>query len=395
MNACLLAVALIVPNAVGQTMYEGEIEAQNVVFQKLWGTEFNWTFDELPGSAKVADDRVPYSGYIYPDTHGGTVSALRKYDQAFDQGTLAEAFERRDTSLTAPVTRRVSYTRRVGFGGSRTYTRLETVRAVPYWYGHCNGWTSATIRHVEPQQSVERNGVVFTPSDIKGLLAEIYIYNENEMLAEGYINPGKLHAVIANWIGRGMHPIGMEADPGSEKWNYPIYGYSMEAYNRSPNHVDVQLVVTYAMSSETETDKSPRIAKEKHFNYHLNLDGDGKIVGGYYYRNSARIDMLWVPLHPKSAGEKGNERGNPHIDIEKVLAIWRDSVSAEQRADWAHVDPFPQDRLPDQIKFAHLRPTQPAEAVVTVADVTNDADVAVATTEIATDESAINDLAMP
>jgi len=32
--------------------------------------------------AKVAEARTPYSGYIYPGTHGGTVSALRKYDLA-------------------------------------------------------------------------------------------------------------------------------------------------------------------------------------------------------------------------------------------------------------------------------------------------------------------------
>jgi hypothetical protein len=55
--------------------------------------------------------------------------------------------------------------------------------AVPDWSGHCNGWTSAAIRHAEPQQSVVRNGVVFTPSDIKGLLAELYIYNDVEDLS--------------------------------------------------------------------------------------------------------------------------------------------------------------------------------------------------------------------
>jgi hypothetical protein len=391
MHAYLLVTALIVPNAIGQTMYQADVEAQNATFQRLWGTELNWTFDELPTEAKVAEVRTPYSGYIYPDTHGGTISALRKYDQAYAQGDRAAAFERRDTSLTAPVTRRVTYTRRVGFGGTRTFTRLETVRGVPYWYGHCNGWTSATIRHAEPQQSVERNGVVFTPADIKGLLAEIYIYNENEMLAEGYINPGKLHAIVANWIGRGMHPIGMEADPGSEKWNYPIYGYSVEAYNRSPRNVDVKLIVTYAMSSETETDASPRIAKEKYFNYHLNLDDDGKIVGGYYYRNSARIDMLWVPLQPKAGGEKGNERGNPHVDIEKVLAIWRESVSAEHRAGWVHVDPLLQDRLADDVKLAHLRPAQPsiADQALATAEIPN------VVTTLATDESSTNELAMP
>lgn len=409
MNACLLAAALIIPNTIGQTMYEGEIEAQNSTFHKLWGQSFKWTFDDLPLTARVADHRVPYSGYIYPDTHGGTVSALVKYDQAFDQKGRAAAHERRDTSLTAPVTRRVTYTRRVGFGGSRTFTRLETVHAVPYWYGHCNGWTSATIRHAEPQTSVVQNGVVFTPADIKGLLAEIYIYNENEMLAEGYINPGKLHTIIANWIGRGMHPIGMEADPGSEKWNYPIYGYSVEAYNRSAKGVDVQLVVKYAMSSETETDKSPRIEKEKHFNYHLNLDDEGKITGGYYYRNSARIDMLWVPLRPKAAGEKGNERGNPYVDINEVLAIWRDSVPAVDRTKWAHVDPIELDRLTDDIQFTHLRPTQPGDATLAtsakpataiepalaISEVVNNSFATTSASETPNDELAESDLAMP
>lgn len=400
MNTCLLATALIVSNAVGQYMYEQEVETQNATFQKLWGTEFNWTFAELPISAKVAEQRVPYSGYIYPDTRGGTLSALRKYDQAFDQAGRAAAFERSDISITELVTRRVSYTRRLGFRGSRTYSRLQTVRAVPYWYGHCNGWTSATIRHAEPQKSVERNGVVFTPSDIKGLLAEIYIYNENEIVAQGYINPGTLHAVLANWLGRGRHPIGMEADPGREKWNYPIYGYKVNAYNRSPRHVDVQLVVTYAMSSQTETDKSPRIAREKYFNYHLNLDEDGKIVGGYYYRNSARIDMLWIPLRPKAGSEKGNERGNPHVDIEEVLAIWRDSVTPEAREAWAHVDPVLEDRLTDAVELAHLRPAQPDTAAPVVAaahnaDVPNVAATLETTATERTEETSSSDLAMP
>ena len=50
----------------------------------------------------------------------------------------------------------------------------------PNWHGHCNGWTAATIRHAEPQNSVRINGVTFTPADIKAMLAEIYIYNDLE-----------------------------------------------------------------------------------------------------------------------------------------------------------------------------------------------------------------------
>lgn len=358
MQATFIAMTLVASGALGQSMYQSDIDTQNKAFQKLWATDFEWQFDELPVSAQVAKERIPYSGFIYPDTHGGTIAALRKYDKAFDQTGKAAAYERWDTSQTELVTRQVQR-RRVGLFGSRTFTTARQVRVVPYWYGHCNGWTSASIRHAEPQKSVEKNSVVFTPSDIKGLLAEMYIYNENEMLAMGYVHPAILHTVVANWIGRGMHPIGMEADPGREKWNYPLYGYKVKAYNRSEFHVDVQLAVTFAMSSETEVDESPRIPRQKHFNYHLNLDGDGKILGGYYYRNSARIDMLWVPLMPKAAGEKGNERGNPHVNVERVLAIWRDSVPAEAREKWAHVDPAKEDQIADTVELAHLRPALP------------------------------------
>lgn len=385
MNASLLVAALVASSTVGQSLNQQTVETQNRAFKNLWATGFVWTFDELPDSAQVAEDRVPYSGYIYPDTHGGTSAALRKYDRAFDQADRAAAYERWDTSITEAVTRRVPYTRR-GLFGTRTFTRTTTVRVIPHWHGHCNGWTSATIRHAEPRNSVERNGVVFTPSDIKALLAEMYIYNENEMLVSGYVHPGALHAILANWLGRGLHPIGMEADPGREKWNYPIYGYSAKAYNRSTHHVDVQLTITFAMSSQTETDKSPRIPREKHFNYHLNLDDDGKIVGGYYYRNSARIEMLWIPLRPKQGSAKGNERGNPHVDIEEILAIWRESVPAEARERWAHVDPTGQDRLADTIELAELRPVQASPVALASATDPSDQEPAV-TRALATGDS--------
>lgn len=101
--------------------------------------------------------------------------------------------------------------------------------------------------------------------------------------------------------------------------------------------------------------------------------------------------MLWVPLQPKASGEKGNERGNPHIDIEKVLAIWRDSVPAERRAGWVHVDPMLQDRLADNVQLAHLRPTQPNATERALA--TSQAPIVVTT--LATEESSANNLAMP
>lgn len=54
-----------------------EVEKQNTVFQNLWETEFRWEFDKLPLNGGVESARVPYSGYIYPDTEGGTVHSLQ------------------------------------------------------------------------------------------------------------------------------------------------------------------------------------------------------------------------------------------------------------------------------------------------------------------------------
>jgi hypothetical protein len=203
------------------------------------------------------------------------------------------------------------------------------------------------MRHAEPKKSVKRNGVEFTPADIKALLAEIYIYNDTENLTgySSYVNAGSFHAVIANWIGRASHPVGMEADPGQEKWNYPIYEYKVSSKELSPTRVEVKMNIGYAKDSRGELQESPRIKYTKYFYYALDLNSDREIVGGYFYRGSSIIDLLWIPLQPKPGGKEGNKRGNPHVDVDKVLAIWRDSVPSNVRNKWLVVDPPAKDRL--------------------------------------------------
>ena len=51
-------------------------------------------------------------------------------------------------------------------------------------------------------------------------------------------------------------------------------------------------------------------------------------------------------LKPIQGGEKGNEAGNPHLDVKEVLAIWRESVPEEARSKWFNIDPTDEDRLP-------------------------------------------------
>lgn len=369
MGSSALFVVWIAASSLGATIPETETEQQNAAFQRLWNDDFVWRFDDLPAKGSVPTDRIPYSGHIYLDKHGGTTDALRKYDRAFNNNGLlpATSWEYGDTS-EARRSRTVTVGR--GLFGSRT-----TRTGINHWYGHCNGWSSAAIRHAEPQHSVTAYGVEFTPADIKGLLAEIYMYNEHEVLAglDEELNPGTLHAILANWIGRGSHAIVMDSDPGEEKWNYPIYSFASSSTRQSRYEVDVRTNIYYAKDTQDrEYHRSPRIHKMKSFHYRLHLNQHGEITGGYYYRDSDRIDFVWIPLQPKLSGEEGNEAGNPHVDVARVLEIWRKSVSREARRGWLIVDPSEADRAvevpdPNRILPRNIRivaPELPVEPIV-------------------------------
>jgi hypothetical protein len=270
------------------------------------------------------------------------MAVLRKYDVAFHRSQfLATTWERTDTTSSREPT--VVRGRLLGIARVR-------VNRTPGWHGHCNGWTAASIRHAEPQHSVERNGVVFTPADIKGLLAEIYMYQDTQFLGgvDEAINPGLLHVILANWVGRGKHPIAMESALGREVWNYPIYAYASTFAKRPNDLVEVKVNCAYAQSTNREYDRSPRVQKVKYFHYLLHLDENGCIDGGEYFRDSARLDMLWTPLHPKQGGQEGNEPGNPHVDVHEVLSIWRESVPEEIRKGWRNIDAVPEDRWAEE-----------------------------------------------
>jgi len=344
-----------------------EQEYQNEVFKQWWGTELARKFDDLPTEGKVPDFRIPYSGHIYPDRGGGTdarqgrgMSPLGKYDTAFnDRRGLAVAHERMD--VTAHRDGRPSEPGLFGRRRERLeqldrpiglFERMRTRRG-ERWYGHCNGWTAAAIRHAEPQKSVVRNGVTFTPADIKCLLAELYMYSETEFLGgvDQVINPGTLHLTLTNWIGRGDHPVGMDTTAGKVVWNYPIYAYKATVKKHADRQVEVNLTATYAMNAGRETDKSPRLNKEMPFHYMLHLDKDGNVIGGYYLAGSNQIDMLWAPVKPTQGGEKGNENGNPHLSCDEILSIWRDSAPEELREKWLNIDPIqPKEESDDEDK---------------------------------------------
>ena len=51
-------------------------------------------------------------------------------------------------------------------------------------------------------------------------------------------------------------------------------------------------------------------------------------------------------------------RGNPHVDVKEVLAIWRESVSPELRRQWFNIDPTEEDRILVDDPAADAAPTE-------------------------------------
>jgi hypothetical protein len=338
-----------------------ELEYQQQAYKQWWGDELVLKLADLPAEGKVPEFRVPYCGHDYPDRAGGTINSLYKYDQAFHRSRpLAAEHERMDVNEHR-AGRGEEYEVRGLFG------RVRMVRGnhVPTWYGHCNGWTAAAIRHAEPRQSVVRNGVTFTPADIKGLLAELYMYTDTEFLGgvDPAINPGTLHLTLANWLGRGAHPLGMETAVGEVVINFPVFAYKMTVNKLSPRETEVRTTITYAMNINREMDKAPpTYHRQLWFHYVLDLDNDGNIRGGRFYGDSGQIDMLWTPLQPAQGGQEKNKRGNPHLDVKEVLAIWRESVGEDLRKQWLNIDPTDEDRVlpPAEALVTNDKPAEPA-----------------------------------
>ncbi len=310
-----------------------DIIVNNEIFKEWFGTELTWHYNSLPKRAAVPKHRMPYAGYIYPDNQGGCASVLWKYDMAFNNGRGSSAgFEKGDIARTRESSGG-------GFFGGRSQT--------PDWAGHCNGWTAAAIRHAEPQNTVTRNGVKFTPADIKGLLAELYVYSDVVMLGgenKATINPGMLHVILTNWISRAKHPFGFDNTAGKEIWNYPVYAYALDGAWRGRNRVEVKANIGYVYMLDQPYHRAPKShTRMLQLHYMLELNNDGEIIGGEYFPRSKRIDIAWVAKKPTQGGTKGNESGNPHLNAKAVLSIWRDSVPEDVRTEWYNIDPTRED----------------------------------------------------
>jgi hypothetical protein len=332
------------------------LQKNSTFFFKVWGDAFTKDLDDLPMQGEVPDDKKPHSGGYYAEGDGGTnqvvagnKTPLQKYDSAFNGGQNKAAAWEQEKHTTGPV-----------------------------WAGHCNGFAATTQRHPkEPFKPVTRNGVTFEPQDVKALLAEIHMNADYEFLGgnrcdiEGTppaptdrtdptvmavcedINPGTLHAAIANWIGRTKHTLIMDMFAGDQVWNYPLYKYEVtrkdgitEAqakqyvtgaagadYQFNPaatKFAYVETTMTFAEAFKREALKTLTPGSMS-LKYVLEMDAAGAILGGEWVGADSRKnhpDFLWVALEPL---EPNGTRymGNQYLSNQEVIKLWAESVGED------------------------------------------------------------------
>jgi hypothetical protein len=321
--------------------------------------KYQTEFAKLATSAKVDGWRIPYSTPIYPERSGGLAAArsttgtvLGKYDLAFNGGqSLAESYDRRRKQRTE--------VRRVGlFGRQRPHTYYDAES----WEGYCSGFTASTIRHPEPVLPVDagsvggRAGVVFQPSEIKTLLCaaynrtrpDSYLFVAPASARDGGPNMGTFHLALANYIGQAAHPIGIDRTKGRVAWNNPVYQYEVTSIRDVGQRGDLQykdvttriIYTDYARSQASQTnqetgERQGHPSKSMLIRYYLELDADGHIVGGRALSHAGHF--LWIPLFAVQGIPDQSSPGNPHLDVQKILALARQSALPNIQAQYDQV----------------------------------------------------------
>jgi len=229
---------------------------------------------------------------------------------------------------------------------------------VPSWWGICHAWAPAAILEKEPDHGVDYNGVSFKVNDLKALISLSYTagvatdfislrcnksdkkeeitYDENGIPVDADkecadTNAGTFHVVVTNMLGIQGRSFVEDRTFDDQVWNQPVRSYEMtkntwvsaQKANELVGMTDAPSVyqfndkaesfrhikMTFKYITESPQHKDGNLnhiidyyTHSDHYEYVLELDGTGKIIGGEWVGESKKDhpDFLWVPTSKKS-----------------------------------------------------------------------------------------------
>ncbi|MBC7397226.1 MAG: hypothetical protein H7333_07260 [Bdellovibrionales bacterium] len=296
-------------------------------------SDYEYHLDKLPLKAQLRT--IPWSETYWPSFRGGINARWNTPEH--DGFQYTPPTREQSASMTLAELAKLSPSEKYDlFMGNYQYPLWTEVRrfANPNageWSGLCDGWAMAAIQYAEPQALTLPNpdGILipFGSSDVKGLMtyaAEFHFrrttvqvgracntdhpQTPEQVLACADMNPGALHVILANQIGVKQTGFVVERQPNSEMWNQPTYAYEFaligSAASDIPGMRGVQVHATLYYSEDLDESHWEPVTGTTNFHfskitmdYVLDLNADGKIVGGSWQAGSDHPDYFWMPTN--------------------------------------------------------------------------------------------------
>ncbi|MBF0315968.1 MAG: hypothetical protein HQK52_21285 [Oligoflexia bacterium] len=338
----LLLTALTLPESL---FAEGWNQSNNPELMAASGSfeknplKLDYKLSKLPTKAKI--QKLPWSDSYWPSFKGGLAHRY-KIDTVATQTVPRErllSFSEEKIALLSPAEKYDIYCGRYNYPLTKSeLQRTDEIRRTPEgseWEGLCHGWAPAAVNFEEPKCVTLTNSdglkIPFGSSDIKGLLTyfqgEVCSGSECSAGARSEdvyptivdksafndINPGAFHLILTNLIKSGQ---GFVSDRTSDRqvWNQPVFGYeyTIKSENNKPSYnnrapatvkeVTVEMRVDWVAEVGASDQAYSGTEKEKesiafsNYNYVLELDASGNIIGGRWLGNSKKEhpDFIWM-----------------------------------------------------------------------------------------------------
>jgi hypothetical protein len=300
----------------------------------LMSNNFVYEIDRLPLNGKAHGTEKFWSGDYWAFRKGSINS--RWNERGHDGFNLKSPTREEASKMSIESLSRLSPTEKYDlFTGRYDYPLKKEVEgkadsSAAHWEGICHGWSPAAMNHNEPTPKLMTNpdGIVipFGSSDIKALLSYYYAFTfkvadthqmgrrcDRRLSPRGSqdckqdLNAGAFHIVVANLIGLEGQGFIADFDRFKKVWNHPVHAYSSEVVRTKKVHnssapgtikvLYVKTTLTYtdeaASTWETVIGTKGQKVKTKDFEYDLDIDGNGKIIGGEW-QSRARPDFIWT-----------------------------------------------------------------------------------------------------
>lgn len=176
---------------------------------------------DLPSDRPWSSWWFPYGETYLFEGGNGKPGPLQKYD------------EYRKKKYSVPAER-----------SAAAYERQRLHTPGVSWAGHCHAWALAALSVPEPVKPIKNaggTGIDFSVGDLKALVLKTFenvdvpIYGRryfgnrsDEVFQDLY--PDQFHRLIQVALEADKKPLIIDADPGFEVWNFPIYRVEGEVY---------------------------------------------------------------------------------------------------------------------------------------------------------------------